>query len=138
MDDSLEKLLALHVERAREYFRLSLAASYASLFFLIDLEGLLPPQSHNAGWLLHAGWIAAFVSVAAGSLHLTLEMLLPLHNKKLAEDLRGKSFPNEQAYNAEIDSRIQRNLCWNIFFWAHLICLSLVLPLVCWYKFSNV
>jgi len=84
-DPGTEKLLAIrgelmseHDRRHGEFFRLSLAMSFASLFFLLQLEQLHAADTRHIPCILILAWVSVLVSGIAGVIYLIQVMIHPL------------------------------------------------------------
>ena len=84
LEELEKKSDAHHKELANKFLGLSLAVAFGSLAYLISLEQLLPPVTSGSPLAIQISWCAAYLSAIFGSLHLWLEMLLPLHSYNMA------------------------------------------------------
>ena len=107
-------LLTLHMKRAEELFRLSLAAAYGSLFFLLQLEKLVPLESRNNGNLLHIAWTLSWISILAGTIQLVVDTIAPLADIGTVGNLSRKIAAGDFVSERDIDALLERNVLWNI------------------------
>jgi hypothetical protein len=127
-----------HKARADRLHALSLAAAAGSLFYLIGLEELLPPEVSQCPWAIRTAWYMAYLSVTFGSIHLWLEMFLPIHAANLATEA-AKAVHNmgKEAVLARAKQKISRHLLWGIPVYVHVACLFFVFFFSAIYRFSN-
>jgi hypothetical protein len=71
-------LMSEHVRRHGEFFRLSLAMSFASLFFLLQLEQLHGEDDRHMPCILLLAWASTLASGIAGVIYLIQVMIHPL------------------------------------------------------------
>ena len=134
----LEELLSRHKKSADTFRALSLAGAFGSLFFLKELEGLIPPETAEWAWALWCSWAFAYLSCVMGSIHLWLEMMFPLRVHGLAA---GMPEPNEAWPEARILKRIEEKqaayMLHHIPFFLHIVLLIGVFVCAAAYRFSN-
>ena len=110
--DWQQRLWAAHLKRADDLFKMSLAAAYASLFFLIELETLIPRASGCIVHLMNAAWLSAWIAVLGGSLHATIEVLHPAKSIAAANDLMRRANSGHSVSAAEVDSASKPGWLW--------------------------
>jgi hypothetical protein len=133
-----EILLSRHESLSDAFHLLSLAVAFGSLFFLIDLEGLVPSEKAKCVPALWFAWSSAYLSCVAGSIHLWLEMMFPLRMHGLAE---GMPEPSETWPASRILNRIERRQAaydWHgVLCFLHTFLLIGVFVSAAIYRFSN-
>lgn len=133
-----DALQSRHKSLADTFHALSLAVAFGSLFFLIELEGLLPPKESDSVCALWSAWVLAYLSCVAGAIHLWLEMMFPLRVWGLAERMPE---PNDVWPKDRILKRIESKQAayqWHgIPCFLHLIFLLGVFVSAAIYRFSN-
>jgi hypothetical protein len=124
--------------RADRLHVLSLAAAFGSLFYLIDLEGLLPQISSQNPWAIQIAWYMAYLSCLFGSVHIWLEMLLPFHAANMAaEAMRDFAAIGEDEVRERAVRKTRRFLMWGLPLFGHIACLIGVFLMSAYYRMSN-
>lgn len=135
----LEELSSRHKMLSDRFGAMTLAASFGSLFLLMNLEGTIPKATANSTQVLCWAWGFAYLSCVFGAIHLWLEMMFPprMHGLTVGMPLQ----PNETWTQDLILKRIaekQSGYMWhNIPFFLHLILLIGVFVTAATYRFSN-
>ena len=133
-----KKSMKLHKDLANKFHSLTTAAAFGTLWFLLSLEQHLPlADSQNAG-ALKLSWYAASFSCVFGTVHLFLDMFLPLHSYNIA----AKAVREFPTYGAEETSkrakrRTNRCLMWGIPARLHFLALAVAFLSAGFYRFSN-
>jgi hypothetical protein len=127
-----------HKELANRLHALSLAGAFGSLFYLMSLEQLLPPATSEAPWALRTAWYFVYLSCVFGSIHLWLEMMLPVHARNMAVEA-ARDFPTlgEAGVRAQAERKTKRFLMWGIPLFGHVVFLIGVFVFSAIYRFSN-
>jgi len=132
------KSSAAHKELANKLHALSLAGAFGSLFYLMSLEQLLPPATSEARWALQVAWYLVYPSCVFGSIHLWLEMMLPIHARNMAaEAARDLPKLGEAGVREQAERKTKRFLMWGLPLFAHTIFLIGVFVFSAFYRFSN-
>ena len=135
-------LLDRHHQLHDEFFRLLLAASFGSLFFLTQFQPMFPKDTRVLGGLLDYSWLCAGVAVVSGSIHFGLLMLRPMFAERLRvtmiNDLCLTRVPlSDEARGDKIKGYLDKCIAWHVFYWLHLASFTALIVLLTVFKFNN-
>lgn len=126
------ELLEEHAKRYAEVLKLSVAAAFGALFFLLQFEGQISSSSIECSCLLEYAWACFLLSALLGTVALSLWVAKP--KTRLAE-LNIVRDQNGQIVEVKIESRVP----WYEFasYWAHIFLFVAGVALLSWIKFSS-